>query len=391
MKVLNVNTAIDSLSGGGTAERTFQLARFLAGRNVRCTVLALKISKNSVMAAKALPGVNVILLPCLLRRFYLPMVSPKKLKAIIADADIIHLIGHWTLLNALVYYLARKLNKPYVFCPAGALAIFGRSKVLKKLYQCLVGRKIVENASCCIAITAEEIALFHEHGVRKDHITLIPNGIHIPDYTLPDNSPSVLPQWPNHIINIAKSKYLLFVGRLNYIKGPDLLLQAFKNIAMKYSEIHLVFAGPDGGMLKKLEDEVRASQLDHRVHFIGYVGGRDKLALYRQALLLAIPSRHEAMSLVVLEAGALTRPVLLTDQCGFDEVMQVNGGLVVTATVQGIEEGLMELLSPESRLDSLGMNLKDHIAAHYTWDLQTDKLIACYKNILHAIPETFDI
>ena len=45
---------------------------------------------------------------------------------------------------------------------------------------------------------------------------------------------------------------ILFMGRLNPIKGPDLLLQAFIQARHQFADFHLVFAGPDGGMLPEL-------------------------------------------------------------------------------------------------------------------------------------------
>ncbi len=382
MKVLNVNMALDAFSGGGTAERTFQISRFLAAKHIHCTVLALDLGKTSIIAAQALSNVHVILLPCLSKRFYIPLISLKKLTAIVADADIIHLIGHWTVLNALIYYLARKLHKPYVFCPAGALPIFGRSKILKKLYNGWVGRKIVQNAAKCIAIAEVEFPAFQSYGISKDRITVIPNGICMQDYISSQEEAALL-QAKKSSINLAGYKYILFVGRLNYIKGPDLLLTAFKNIADKFTDIHLVYAGPDEGLLTSLQDQANAHQLQKRVHFLGNISGQDKLVAFQQALLLAIPSRSEVMSIVVLEAAASGVPALLTDRCGFNQIMEVNGGLVVEASAESIEEGLTKLLTNQGQLNAKGSNLKNYVANNYTWDVLVDKFIDCYRNILN--------
>lgn len=102
--------------------------------------------------------------------------------------------------------------------------------------------------------------------------------------------------------------YVLFLGRLNEIKGPDLLLDAFCRIADRCAEIHLVLAGPDGRMLQRLRAKSKALGIAARVHFAGYLGGRSKVAALRGASLLAIPSRREAMSIVVLEAGVCGCP-----------------------------------------------------------------------------------
>jgi len=102
------------------------------------------------------------------------------------------------------------------------------------------------------------------------------------------------------------------------------------------------------------------------VHFAGYLGGEGKSRAYRAASLLAIPSRQEAMSIVVLEAGIMGTPVLLTDQYGLDEVERLGGGKVVNATVEGVQNGLLEILKNPEKLTIMGGNLKNYVANNYT-------------------------
>jgi glycosyltransferase involved in cell wall biosynthesis len=174
----------------------------------------------------------------------------------------------------------------------------------------------------------------------------------------------------------------MFIGRLNTIKGPDLLLQAFWNQKDRLKDFHLVFVGPDGGMLSKLKEMVAKLGVNDRVHFLGYLGGADKSQAYHAADLLIIPSRQEAMSIVVLEAGITGTPVLLTDQCGFNEVVGIGGGQVVPASVDGLQQGLVEILREPAQLKSMGANLKKYVFEHFTWDVVIDKYLSLYHKIL---------
>src|SRR5262245_29666796 len=122
MKVLCVNATLDPVSGGGTAERTFQLSRFLASKGVQCKVLTLDLGLDRERLA-ALGSVEVIGLKCLSERFYL-FAPDARIADAIAWADAVHLMGHWTLLNAVAYRECRKRGRPYLFCPAGALLFF---------------------------------------------------------------------------------------------------------------------------------------------------------------------------------------------------------------------------------------------------------------------------
>lgn len=375
MKVLNVNITLDPVRGGGTTERTFQMSRFLAKAGVRCTILT-TASDLTAERLDALADVELIALPCLWRRFYIPRFSLRRVRQVVAGADLVHLMGHWNFLNVLVYFFASRLNKPYVICPAGELPIFGRSRLIKKVFNWAVGKKIMHNAAGCIAVTAAEIPQFAAYGIDPGKITVIPNGINTADFLADD---AVLFRKQHGLADVP---FILFVGRLNTIKGPDLLLRAFCSVQQHLRDYHLVFVGPDGGMLAELESIAAACGATDRVHFLGYLGAADKSRAYNAADFLVIPSRQEAMSIVVLEAAASATPVLITDQCGFDEVGAISGGRVTPATVEGIVAGLEELLADPSQLPRMGEALRQYAVEHFSWERIAVNYVQIYTAIL---------
>src|SRR5207244_3542166 len=143
---------------------------------------------------------------------------------------------------------------------------------------------------------------------------------------------------------LREHPFILFVGRLNPIKGPDLLLEAFGRLRHELRNYRLVFAGPDEDMLSDLRLLAARFSIQDRVHFVGYLGGDDKARAYRAAELVVVPSRQEAMSIVILEAAITARPVLATDKCGLEEIETIGGGRAVPATVEGLKGGLAAML-----------------------------------------------
>ncbi|HEV7823045.1 MAG TPA: glycosyltransferase, partial [Burkholderiales bacterium] len=119
-----------------------------------------------------------------------------------------------------------------------------------------------------------------------------------------------------------------------------------------------------------------------RVHFIGPVQGIDKSLAYHAACLLVIPSRQEAMSIVVIEAGICGTPVLLTDKCGFDEIAASGGGEVVTATVDGVAEGLRRMLAKRSQLPGIGEKLRAFTRNGYLWTSVVQRYIKLFSSLL---------
>ena len=372
--------SLDPVTGGGTVERTLQISRALVRAGHKCTILTIDtgLSPNYLQQC-TLWGLSVFALPSLWKRFYIPKPSQHLIGKLVASADVVQLMCHWTLINALVYRAVTQLGKPYTVCPAGALSVFGRSKVLKKSYNHLIGREIILHANGCVAISPNEIEQFKSYGANLDKVVVIPNGVNPDDYSESDGKKF------RARYEIGDSPMILFLGRLNFIKGPDMLLEAFCRCSQDESmkTYHLVFAGPDGGMLNELRRMVDTSGVKNRVHFTGHIGGPEKYEAYRAADFLAIPSRQEAMSIVVLEAGITGTPVLMTDQCGFDDVAVVAGGMVVAASVEGLQKGLLSMTGNPERLEIMGQDLREFTCEHFLWDHAASRYLELFSRIMH--------
>lgn len=374
MRILHVVDVLDATTGGGATERTVQICLGLVKRGHHCTILTTDSGLTDTRRGQ-LEGIELVLNPCLVKRFHVPALSPRRLNGAVAKADVIHLMNHWTVMNVLVYLAARWHRKPYVVCPAGALPVFGRSRILKRAYNVLFGFRILRHASGHIAITEKEISQFIEYGICRDQVTVVPNGVDAESSNNQDDHGF------RKKFGLPNQPIILFMGRLNSIKGPDLLLNAFIELKDALPDSHLVFAGPDEG----LRDSLTAVAVDHgvgeRVHLIGFLDEASRSQAYHCAQFLVIPSRSEAMSIVALEAGMAGVPVLLTSACGFDEVETVGGGKVVEPTVQGIKDGLIFMRQQNANLKTMGLVLKRHVAQNYTWSSVVDRLVGLFARI----------
>lgn len=359
MRVLNVVSVLSAREGGGNAERTVQLSKALAETGVKCTVLTLEIG-NPAARICHLGGANLALVSCLNSRFQVPLGGWRLIQDLVRQSDVIHLMGYWSILGAMVSIAARRAGVPYVVSPAGALPLFGRSRWLKRIFNRIVGRQLIRKAAGWIAITKAERMDFIPYGIPPSEIEVLPNGVNESDFRM-----SVSSRLDDR--EVPSGTLILFMGRLNPIKGPDLLLDAFTMVAAEFPDARLVFAGPDEGLGETLVQEAEMHGLCNRVHFLGFVSGAEKSAVYRAASLLVVPSRYEAMSIVAVEGGICGIPVLMTNQCGLDELAEIDAGLIVPATAAGLARGLQLALSDRQRLKEWGRQWETLVRGRYSW------------------------
>lgn len=356
--------------GGGTVERVLQLHNSLKKLDVDSHILTLHDSAETIELSKN----EVTGLTCLSKRWFIPAPNLIKIWLQVKRSDAVHMINNWTLLNVWTYIMCRLQRKPYFYCPAGALTIYGRSRFFKRLYRCLIGREILKRAKKVIAISKSEIEQFRHEGIAVDKIIELPNGIAVDEFLVSE------PELFRSYHKIPDRPFILFLGRLNPIKGPDLLLEAFKSIEHRLS-YDLVIAGPDGGMLEELQAYAAENQLSERVHFVGSLKGDMKSSAYHGASLFVIPSRHEAMSIVALEAACCKVPVLMTNICGFPSLETVGAAKQVDVSSKSIAAGIVGLLS-EPGLKQRGIKGYEYVVSNYPWDRVASRLLSEFKNSL---------
>jgi glycogen(starch) synthase len=127
---------------------------------------------------------------------------------------------------------------------------------------------------------------------------------------------------------------VLSVGRLEPLKGGDVLIRAARLLKMQGSEIELVFVGrstqrPDGS-LYRAELERLADMAGVACHFVEQVDRADLIEWYGRARVIAVPSRFDNFPMAALEAMASGRPVVCTSRVGTSELlMEKSSGAIV--------------------------------------------------------------
>lgn len=150
-------------------------------------------------------------------------------------------------------------------------------------------------------------SLLHQLSDKNQPFRVISNGINLEHF-----QPREIGDFHERFnIPIDKVK-LLFVGRIYPEKSIDTLIKAIPHIIKKHPHVHVMIVG--GGYLKsKLEKLVHDLKMEKHITFLGLVSEEDKIIAYNASDIFVLPSLAELEGMVVLEAMACGKPILVAD------------------------------------------------------------------------------
>jgi len=136
---------------------------------------------------------------------------------------------------------------------------------------------------------------------------------------------------------LKEKHFLLFMGRIHPKKGCDLLIEAFASVRREDPECRLVIAGPDQmGMHSQLMALARRTQVADRISWTGMISGDIKQGAIEAAEAFILPSHQENFGIVVAEALACGKPVLISNKVNiWREIEQDGAGLVANDDLDG--------------------------------------------------------
>ena len=366
---------------GGIPRLVYGLSRALAERGHTVEVLTtdtLDRDRRVPMKSQDLFGVSVRRLPNLSNRLaydhqlFLPMGLRAAADDAVSRADIVHLHGHWHLLNNAAVSAARARGIPVVMTPNGTLLPHERKERVKRVWDAVLGRRVLENVDRWIAVSKAEITQFRATGIEAQEIDLVHNGLDLAEFEeLPARGSFRAAR------ELGERPLVLYLGKLTPRKGVDHLVEAMAQL--KNQDAVLVIAGNDMGVQGPLERRVSDLGLNSRVRFLGLVTGPERLAALADADVLVYPSTREIFGLVPFEGLLCGTPAVVTDDCGCGELVADAraGELVRYGDPKALARALDGLLADPRRRAAMVARGRRFIEKHFTWDrigLQTERV-----------------
>jgi glycosyltransferase involved in cell wall biosynthesis len=310
------------------------------------------------------------------RRLYWSPPMKKALRESVANFDLLHLHSIFLWPTFAAARASEKAKVPYIISPRGMLVkdlIRRKNRLIKTAWLSLFERHNLEHAAAIHVTSQTESVDISKFGFKLPHIFTVPNGFDLPD----DGSESPVSQ---QICDIIGKSFLLFLGRVNWKKGLDRLIQALPYI----KDIPLIIAGNDEeNYTPELKRLAKKHGVSDRVIFTGPVRGDDKAALIQRTSALVLPSYSENFGIVVLEAMAAGCPVVVTPEVGIaDTVLEAGSGIVVKGNPDILGNSINNLLSNPELMRQMGENGKRVVEEQFTWKAVALRMECVYKDML---------
>jgi glycosyltransferase involved in cell wall biosynthesis len=173
--------------------------------------------------------------------------------------------------------------------------------------------------------------------------------------------------------------YIFFVGTAEPRKGLDVLLEAFSELASEIDDVELWLAGQTGWGIGPIEEQIGAHPHSARIRRLGFVDDEFLPALYREARVVAYPSRGEGFGLPVLEAMACGALVVTSADTVMAEVAGDGAHMVSVGDATGLADRLRGVMAATVDERSAWSSRARARAESFTWDACVDQHLVAYQ------------
>ncbi len=366
---------------GGVEQVMYELAQRQVKQGHEVHVFCCDSDKNKRIKIKneIIQGVHIHRFPYWFRLSLSTFIWPSLLWKFKQEFDIIHthVSGHAYILFAGILSKFKNIKHIHTtHCPwTGAEfrpLILRPFLFLNNLIFNKLSFKLVDKV---IAITPWELNILNKYIKDRKKIKVIPNGT---DKILYKKIKKNNFKKQN---KIKEKKLVLFFGRLNPTKGPEMLAKAAINISKKRKDIAFVWVGPDEGKAKEVKRLIKPYK---NMKYLGAIRGKEKIAeMYQSADVYVLPSYREGLPLTLFEAMASQLPIVASPVNGVPYAIKEpeNGFFADYGDIKTLEKNILKILdNPKLAKQIAKNNFKK--SKNYAWDIIYNKYMKEYESLI---------
>lgn len=388
MKILHiVPSYIPAYRYGGPVKAVHELCRTLVQKGLDISVFTTNIDGERNLdvplnSPQDIEGVNVTYYSLgFPRKFCYSRGLARALSENVSKFDIVHIHSVFRYPTFIAARLCRLYKKPYIINPFGVLnasMIKLRGCLRKMIYIQAIERYNLEKATVIHVASEYERNNILSLGFNVS-TKVVPRGLDLEAYS-PFQPEEFIEKYPQ----LAEKKIILFLGRVNFQKGLDLLGLALEKVIEKRKDVILIIAGSDEkGHADKAKKLFRRLGVVKHILFTGMLLEHSKISALHSSDIFVLPSYGESFAIAALEAMACKLPVVITDRVGlYPDVKEYNAGIVTECNSNNIADAILRLLDNEDLRKTMGENGRRLVENRFTLDKVTDRMITVYKEII---------
>jgi glycosyltransferase involved in cell wall biosynthesis len=385
MRILHVIPTLAERDGG-PPKAVIEMCRELRRRGHESPIYATNADGRGhlgVPLARAVEvgGADVTYFPVSGGNYYkLSPAMSAALRENVARFDLVHVHMLYNFPSAAAAHHCRKYGVPYVIQPHGSLDpyLYRRHRLRKRLYEALIERRNLAAAWAVVFTSEEEMRLAKLSGLRFRG-AVVPLGVELEEPAAgAENAADAL--WPE----LAGKRVVLFLSRINFKKGLDVLARAFGELHRARPDAHLVIAGPDtDGYAAQVRGWLAAERALDAATFTGMVLGERKAALLARADLFVLPSYSENFGIALVEAMGAGLPIVISNRVNiWREIAAARAGLVVNPDAGEVAEAMLRLLDDPVAASAMGARGRRLAREQFSWRAAGDQLVAVYADVV---------
>lgn len=392
LRVLHVVPGLDP-AAGGPSRSVLGLARAQAANGASVELVAggpafpppaSEMTESGDASSASPDGLLIRQGPFLTQRFAIP--APRLMSILhrsIQTADIVHLHSLWNGVITQAGWFGRFCGKPMVLSPRGMLDTHNirRRGGFKRWYLRLVEFRNLEALAAFHFLDETERTGCNWLAPARDLPFVIqPNGLDIDD--LNQRLTSAPLELRPCTVSERKERHLVFLGRLNVIKGLELQLEILANLLAAGEAVSLHWIGPDAGEWPKLQALASRLGVSGALHWHGPVYGDERLGWLRAADAVLLTSHYECNSNMAAETMAVGGVLVATDTCHLDRAALAGGARVVPREPGQLGAVLLDLLRDEKAAAALRCSGVAFARAELDRGPLAAQMLAFYRDLL---------